>query len=68
MVATTEYVATKSRLFGLKWIHMVRYELIFSQDGAIWLRIIFGPLLTPKMVIRIQKIPERCEGYAKRGG
>ena len=27
---------------------MARYELILRQDGAMWLRIIAGPLLTPK--------------------
>ena len=37
--------------FGLKWIHMAQYELILRLDGALWLRIIFKPLLTPKMVI-----------------
>ena len=33
--------------FDLKWVHMVRYELILRLDGALWLRIIFKPLLTP---------------------
>ena len=35
---------------GLKWVHMARYELndILRQDGARWLRIISGPLPTPK--------------------
>ena len=32
--------------FGLKWIHMARYELILRMDGALWLTIIFKPLLT----------------------
>ena len=41
--------------FGLKWVHMARYELILRLDGALWLRIIFKPLLTPKRVIQIQK-------------
>ena len=36
----------KTNDFGLKWVHMARYELILRQDGAIWLRIIFQPLLT----------------------
>ena len=53
--------------FGLKWIHMARYELILRLDGALWLRIIFKPLLTPKTTIQIKKIPKRCEGRAKRG-
>ena len=36
--------------FGLKWVHMARYkyELILRLDGALWLTIIFRPLLTPK--------------------
>ena len=33
---------------GLKWVHMARYELILELDGALWLRIILKPLLTPK--------------------
>ena len=41
--------------FGLKWVHMVRYELILGQDGAIWLMIVFRPLLTPKMAHENQK-------------
>ena len=40
--------------FGLKWVHMVRYELILNLDGALWLTIIFKPLLTPNRVITIQ--------------
>ena len=32
--------------FGLKWVHMARYELILRLDGALWLRIIFKLLLT----------------------
>ena len=34
--------------FDLKWVHMARYGLIFTQDGAIWLRIISKSLLNPK--------------------
>ena len=34
--------------FGLKWIHMARYELILKLDGALWLRIISKPILTQK--------------------
>ena len=26
--------------FGLKWVHMLRRELILKLDGALWLRII----------------------------
>ena len=40
---------------GLKWVHMARYELILRLDGALWLTIIFKPLLTPKGAIKIQK-------------
>ena len=31
--------------FGLKWVHMARYELILRLDGALWLTIISKPLL-----------------------
>ena len=51
----------------LKWVRMVRYELILRQDGAIWLRIISGPLLTLKRAIQIRKLLKRSEGRAKRG-
>ena len=40
--------------FCLKWVHMGRYELILRLDGALWLPIIFKPLLTPKRAITIQ--------------
>ena len=53
--------------FGLKWVHMARYELILRLDGALWLRIISKPLLTPKRAIQIQKWTKRSEGRAKRG-
>ena len=39
---------------GLKWVHMARYELILRLDGALWLTIIFKPLLTPKRAFTIQ--------------
>ena len=42
----------------LKWVHMARYELILKQDGAIWLRIISKPLLTPKGAIKDPQIPK----------
>ena len=41
--------------FGLKWVHMARYELILRLDGALWLPIISGPLLTQKWSITIKK-------------
>ena len=41
--------------FGLKWVHMTRYELILRLDGALWLRIILKPLLTPKGAIKKPK-------------
>ena len=34
--------------FRLKWLHMARYELILRLYGALWLTIIFKPLLTQK--------------------
>ena len=42
--------------FDLKRIHMVRYELILRLDEALWLRIIFQPLLTPKRLMDGPKI------------
>ena len=42
--------------FGLKWVHMARYELILRLDGALWLRIISKPLLTQKGSIKDSKI------------
>ena len=45
--------------FGLKWLHMARYELILRLDGALWLRIIFKPLLTPKMTPKNQKMTQK---------
>ena len=41
--------------FALKWVHMARYELILGLEGALWLTIIFKPLLTPKGAIRTTK-------------
>ena len=41
--------------FCLKWVHMARYELILRLDGALWVRIIFKPLLTPKGLYKIKK-------------
>ena len=42
--------------FGLKWVHMARYELILRLDGALWLRIILKPLLTQKMAYTNPKV------------
>ena len=58
--------------FGLKWVHMARYELILKLDGALWLRIISKPLLTPKGAIKDPKISNKvksmrnlCQGIHK---
>ena len=40
--------------FYLKWVHMGRYGVILRLDGALWLTIIFKPLLTPQRAITIQ--------------
>ena len=42
--------------FGLKWVHMSRYELILKLDGALWLRIILKPLLTQEGALKNPKI------------
>ena len=36
-------------------VHMARYELILRLDGALWLTVISGPLLTRKWAIKIHK-------------
>ena len=51
--------------FGLKWVHMARYELILRLDGALWLRIISKPLLTQKWLIKIQKNIEESKNDPK---
>ena len=50
--------------FGLNWVRMARYGLIFILDGALWLRIISGPLLTPKSLALwpTRGWGGRCEG------
>ena len=40
-------ICVKIMDLNLEWIHMALYKLILRQDGAIWLRIISGLLLTP---------------------
>ena len=40
---------------GLKWVHMARYGLILRLERALWLTIIFKPLLTPKRGYKNQK-------------
>ena len=42
----------------MEWVHVVRYESILRLDGAIWLMIIFQPLLTPKRLMDGPKIPK----------
>ena len=44
----------KNMEFGLKWVHMARYGVILRLEGALWLTIIFKPLLTPQRAITIQ--------------
>ena len=52
--------------FGLKWVHMARYELILRLDGALWLRIILKPLLTQKWLIKIKKVSKN-PGWGRAG-
>ena len=49
------FICSKIMEFDLKWVHMAWYELILRLDGALWLTIIFKPLLTPKRAIKIKK-------------
>ena len=54
----------------LKWVHMARYELILRLDGALWLRIILKPLLTPKRDKKghgIIKNPQKGKKYSRAG-
>ena len=51
---------------GLKWVHMAQYELILKQDGAIWLRIISKPLLTPKGNVKDVNILEKVQKSAPK--
>ena len=47
--------------FGLKCVHIARYELILRLDGALWLTIISKPLLTPKTAMEGVKSPKRIQ-------
>ena len=38
----------KTMEFDLKWVYVARYELILRLEGALWLRIILKPILTPQ--------------------
>ena len=42
--------------FGPKRTHMARYELVLKLDGALWLKTIFGSLLTQKSAIKIKEL------------
>ena len=44
--------------FGLKWVHMARYELILRLDGALWLTIISKKTLTPRKAMEGPKNPK----------
>ena len=55
MSSTSGYMGEKYfQEFGLKCVHMARYELILKLDGALWLTIIFKTSLTPGRAIKIQ--------------
>ena len=47
--------------FDLKWVRMARYELILRLDGALWVRIMLKPLLTPKTAIEGSRIQEESK-------
>ena len=52
--------------FDLKWVHMVRYELILKLDGALWLTIISKKTDPKKGHGRTKKrkrIPSSCLTY-----
>ena len=45
------FLSAQNMKFGLKWVHVAWSELVLRLDGALWLRIILKPLLTPKRVM-----------------
>ena len=47
--------------FDLTWVHMARYGLILRLDGALWLTIISGPLLTPQRAMESSKISKKVK-------
>ena len=49
----------KSMGFDLQWVHMARYELTLRLEGALWLRIVFKPLLTRNWPIQIKKMSQK---------
>ena len=49
----------------LKWDNMACFGLILRQDGAIWLRIISKPLLTPKRDKKELKIRKKVNNLRK---
>ena len=48
-------ICSKIMELDLKWVHVARYELLLKLGGALWLRIICGPLLIQKWSIHIKK-------------
>ena len=53
--------------FGLKWVHMARYELILRLERALWLPIILKPLLTPKRAMESSKIRKKIKKSSRAG-
>ena len=45
--------------FGLKWVHMARYELILRLDGALWIRIISKRLVPLQRAVKDQYLPTK---------
>ena len=54
--------------FGLKWVHMARYELILRLDGALWLTIISKPPLTQKKAMEGPKKSKIIQNASGDGG
>ena len=50
--------------FDLKWVHMVRYELILKLDGALWLTIISKTPLTPRKAMEGPTNPKESKKVA----
>ena len=66
-IGSTIFFGQRNMKFGLKWVHMARCEFILRLDGALWLRIILKPLLTPKRALESSKIRKKNTKYSRAG-
>ena len=57
----------KIMAFGLRWVHMARYELILRLDGALWLTIISKTPLTPRKAMGGPKHLKESKKRSRKG-